>query len=106
MSGPEEVVAGASFQVTVANRQTESLRTVLIYDPTVLSAAGTGTAGSLPVELAGQATQVFTFSIKPDASPSATTLNLASGGASWTVQVGSATPAQPEPTPEPADESR
>lgn len=88
LSGPEEAMPGASFQITVSNQQAEVLRTTLVYDTSLLEAAGDqGGNGQWPLEVPAQGVQVLTLKVKNDAPPAEAVVSLASGGAAWRVQI-------------------
>lgn len=88
LSGPEEAMPGASFQITVSNQQAEPLRTTLVYDASLLEAPGEqGGGGQMPLEVPAQGTQVVTLKVKGDAPPAEAVVNLASGGAAWRVRI-------------------
>lgn len=87
LSGPEVVVPGASFQITVTNRQEEVLKTVLIYDASVLGTDGQDSSGQFPIEVDAQGIQTITLTARAGAPSGETMISLASGAATWRVQV-------------------
>ncbi|RZL11473.1 MAG: general secretion pathway protein GspD [Rubrivivax sp.] len=108
LTGPEEAMPGASFQITVANHQAQALRTTLIYDASLLEAsAEPGGSGQWPLEVQPQGVQVVTLKVKAGAPPAEALVSLATGTATWRVKVKAPGPgadggAPPEPDDEPA----
>lgn len=82
LSGPEQVLAGASFQVTVRN-PTDAPRAVnVLFDAALLSVPdGKGSAGQVAVSLPPRGAQVITFQLKAGVTAGQTTVSADSGDA-------------------------
>jgi len=82
LSGPEQVLAGASFQVTVRN-PTDAPRAVnVVFDAALLSVPdGKGGAGQVAVSLPPRGAQVITFQLKAGVTAGQTTVSADSGDA-------------------------
>lgn len=88
LGGPEEVPPGATFQVTVTNSGRELLNAGLLYDSGVLSGASMPDSGRVQVEVPAMSSRAFTFTVKPGAGASETSLSLDNGAATgWTVRI-------------------
>lgn len=86
ITGPEEVMPGASFQITVRNPTDQALQTTVLFDAQWLAGSG-GAEGGVPIEVPPQGTQVVTLSVKPSRIPAEASVSLASGGASLLLRI-------------------
>lgn len=102
ITGPEEVMPGASFQVTVRNPTDLPLQTTVLFDAQWLAGPG-GAEGGVAIEVPPQGSQVLTLSAKPASAPVEATVSLASGGASLLLRIrpsgAEAPPVAEEPAP-------
>ncbi|CAH0351541.1 secretin N-terminal domain-containing protein [Aquabacterium sp. CECT 9606] len=96
ITGPEEVMPGASFQVTVRNPTDQALQTTVLFDAQWLVGPG-GAEGGVPIEVPPQGSQVLTLSAKPSRTPGEASLSLASGGGALSLRI---RPAGAEAMPE------
>ena len=108
ITGPEEVMPGASFQVTVRNPTDQPLQTTLLFDSQWIAGPG-GIEGGVAIEVPPQGSRAVTLSAKPSGSPAEASVRLANGG-SLQLRIrpaGVETPAAPETpeTPAPAEPS-
>ncbi|MGH6645583.1 secretin N-terminal domain-containing protein [Aquabacterium sp.] len=107
ITGPEEVMPGASFQVTVRNPTTTTLQTTVLFDPQWIAGPPGGENG-VAVEVPPQGSRVITLSAKPASVVADATVSLASGGILQLrirppgADLPSAADAPVQPTPEPA----
>jgi general secretion pathway protein D len=105
ITGPEEVMPGASFQVTVRNPTDTVLQTTVLFDAQSI-AGPAGAEGGIAVEVPAQGSRVITLSAKPSGAAGEATVSLASGG-SLSLRIrapGTEAPAEPEAPPQPAPE--
>ena len=86
ITGPEEVMPGASFQVTVRNPTDQPLQTTVLFDSQWLAGPG-GAEGGVAIEVPPQGTQVVTLSAKPSRTPAEASVSLASGGGALVVRI-------------------
>lgn len=101
ITGPEEVMPGASFQVTVRNPAETVLQTTVLFDAQWF-AGPAGGEGGVAVEVPAQGSRVVTLTAKPAIAAGEATVSLASGG-TLTLRVRpSGADAPPEPEPDPA----
>ncbi|RZI81341.1 MAG: general secretion pathway protein GspD [Rubrivivax sp.] len=96
ITGPEEVMPGASFQVTIRNPQDTPLQTSLVFDPQWLQSPGAA-GGGLPLEIPPRGTRSVMLSAKATTSVVETAVGVSSGGA-MTLRI---RPAGAEPPPAP-----
>ena len=91
VSGPEEVMPGASFQATVRNTGTEAVTVSLIVDPSVIDMdSAQGINGRMSVTVPPQGSQMVLLRARPDVTTAETTLSLEPGGEPWRLMVRSA----------------
>jgi general secretion pathway protein D len=87
LTGPEQVLPNASFQVTVRNPGDTTLQASLLYDPGVLSVSGVReNSGQHSLTVPARGMQVLTFALKPGVAASQTTVVL-DGGNALIVQI-------------------
>jgi general secretion pathway protein D len=99
LNGPDSIMAGAQFQVSVGNPGGEALNAHLSFDAGVLqSTLPSQVAGQLTVQVPPNGNVPVTFGVKPQVGAGATTIALA-GGASLTMRL---LPGEPAPAPAPA----
>ncbi|MDE2401307.1 MAG: secretin and TonB N-terminal domain-containing protein [Burkholderiales bacterium] len=113
LSGPEEVMPGSAFQVSVRNPGPAILRTSLSFDASLLEQAVAGAvAGSALVEVPARGTAAVTLRAKPNTTLADTDIVLDSGGEPLRLRIrspsvaapnepGSAEPAREPPMEEP-----
>jgi len=96
ITGPEEVLPGASFQVTIRNPSDDTLQTSLLFDPQWLTTPGAA-GGGVPLEIPPRGNRNVMLSAKAATSPVETAVSLSSGG-SMTLRIrpaGAELPAAP-----------
>lgn len=90
LSGPEEVVPGAIFQITVTNPTSSPLNTAITFDPSALTAGQTAQAqgGRVAVDVPPQGSHVITFTAKTDLSSMETRVALEMpAGVEWPLRI-------------------
>ncbi|HET8869228.1 MAG TPA: secretin N-terminal domain-containing protein, partial [Aquabacterium sp.] len=88
VSGPDEVVPGASFQVSVYNPAGTPLSTGLQYDSAVFDAPDQpGANGRIQVEVPPHGSKSVTLQVKPKAGGTDSDLTLDVGGGSWRIRI-------------------
>lgn len=95
--GPENVTAGAAFQVTVSNPGGQLLNTSLYFDAALFESRAPGaTPGMVPLQIPPGGTRTFPFKARAEAAPgSSGTFSTASGGPQVVVTVREARTAAP-----------
>ena len=87
LTGPEQVLPNASFQVTVRNPGDAPMQASLLYDPGILLVVGSrDNSGQHTLTVPPLGTQVLTFSLKGGVSVNQTTVVL-DGGNALIIQV-------------------
>lgn len=100
VSGPDEVLSGASFQVTVYNPTAEPLNTAVVYDAGVLDAADAkASGGRVPVEVPPRGSKAVTLSVRAAQPSTETAVSLDAGGAPWLIRIRDPRAAQPADVP-------
>ena len=80
VTGPEEVMPGAAFQVTIRNASDALISGNLVIDTNLLDVEGpAGKAGQVGVTVPSQGVQVVTLRVKPEAAATETLITLDSG---------------------------
>lgn len=113
LSGPEEVMPGATFSVSVRNNGAVPLSANLLVDLSVVEPVGATKTGGLGVALQGQEQVTLTFKVREDVRQADTEIGLDLGGTplkmrvrGGTVTPASAGPAVPQDDPADADHER
>ncbi|MES2089040.1 MAG: secretin N-terminal domain-containing protein [Pseudomonadota bacterium] len=105
ITGPEEVMPGASFQVTVRNLADTPLQTSVLFDSQWIEGPG-ATQGGVAIEVPAKGSRVLTLSAKATSLPAETSVTLSSGGGALVLRIrppGTDAPA-PADNPEPGAE--
>ncbi|RZL02092.1 MAG: general secretion pathway protein GspD [Rubrivivax sp.] len=103
ITGPEEVMPGAAFQVTIRNATDVPFSGGLVIEPGVLEVEGpAGKGGQVSLNVPPQGVQVVTLRVKPGATASETLVALDSGGEPLRLQIRS--PSSPEAPQAPVEE--
>ncbi|MDO9237135.1 MAG: secretin and TonB N-terminal domain-containing protein [Aquabacterium sp.] len=101
VSGPDEVLIGASFQVSVRNPGNEPLTVSLLVDPSVLELDGAAaTNGRMSVTVPAQGVQTVALRSRPEATQTETTVMLDPVGEPWRIVIRN--PSAPSLAPTPA----
>lgn len=88
LSGPEEVLPGATFQVVVRNRGAAPLSSALVFDPSLIeSDLPEGKGGRINVTVNPKALQAITFHAKPDVALADTAISLDASGESLSLRI-------------------
>jgi general secretion pathway protein D len=88
ITGPEEVMPGATFQVVVHNRTMQAINTALLVDTSLFdSDMPGGTSGRINVAVSPRSAQAVTLRAKTDTGPTVATFSLDSGGEPFTLRV-------------------
>lgn len=88
LGGPEEVIAGGGFQVTVVNPGDQPLSTDVIFDAALFDTRAPGASpGRVPLQVPAGGRKSVAFNAKAQAGEGASTFQLASGSASLAVRV-------------------
>ena len=107
LSGPEEVMPGSSFQVSVRNPRNEVLSTAVLMDSSLIEGTGElGGSGRVAVDVPPRGVASITLKVRAHAKSTDTNLSVEGGGEPWVLRVRSAgDPAADNPLPDaPADE--
>lgn len=105
ITGPEEVMAGASFQVAVHNRSTQPMSTTLSVDTSVLSIeAQGGQSGSLSITVPPQGVQSVMLRARPEVTLSDTVVSVDNGGEPLRVRVRNPNTPDPDAAQQPLAE--
>lgn len=89
LTGPEQILPGAAFQITVHNPLRQA--TSLIYDTAMFeSTADVSAGGRVPIQAAQSDRQVVTFRVKKDAPARAAEFTLDASDATLTVRLAEA----------------
>jgi len=100
VSGPDEVLSGASFQVTVYNPAAEPLHTTVVYDAGVLDAADAKVSGGrVPVEVPPRGSKAVTLAVRAGQPSTETAVSIDAGGSPWLIRIRDPRAAQPADTP-------
>lgn len=97
IGGAEEVVAGASFQLTVSNPTAAPVNAELLYDSGIFTSSAGGVPGRVTVSLPPKGGKSVGFTVKPQVSEATSVFSLSTGGASHSVRVRSADAPEPDP---------
>ena len=101
VSGPDEVLIGASFQVSVRNPGNEPLTVSLLVDPSVLELDGAAaTNGRMSVTVPAHGVQTVALRSRPEATQTETTVMLDPVGEPWRIVIRN--PSAPSLAPTPA----
>lgn len=88
VSGPDEVLPGASFQVTVYNPTNAPLSTALLYDTAVLDPVDAKNSGGRAiVDVQANGLINVTFAVKPGVSTADAQVSLDAGGEPWVIHI-------------------
>jgi general secretion pathway protein D len=88
LGGPDEVIAGGAFSVTVSNPTNSPISTDLLFDTSVFKASlPGGQSGRLPLQLGPKGSRSVMLQVLQQSTDTSTTLNLSVGSASLSVQV-------------------
>lgn len=103
ITGPEEVMPGASFQVVVHNRTTQAFNGALMIDTSLFESDLPGAqSGRIDLAIKARGVQTITLHAKAEAASTETTLSLDSGGDPLTLRVRKPTdPVPGEPAEDP-----
>ena len=103
VTGPEEVMPGASFQVVVHNRTTQAVTGALLIDTSLFESDQPGAqSGRIDLALKPRGIQAITLRAKVDTGPTESTLSLDTGGDPLTIRVRN--PTDPVPGGDPAED--
>lgn len=88
VSGPDEVLPGSMFQMTVYNPGTAILNTHVLFDNLVLDAQDPrGQGGRHPVDVPPLGSKSLTFMVKPGIANQSTIVSLDGAGEPWSIRV-------------------
>jgi general secretion pathway protein D len=114
LGGPQEVVAGSGFRISVRNPGPEAIETDVLYDAAFFDTQEAGASpGRVPLQVPPRGTRSLAFVTKADAGEGSATFQLGGSAASWAVRVrpvaraaghGADEPPQAEPALEPPPE--
>lgn len=97
VTGPEQVMSGASFQVTVRNPGKEPLQTTLVVDPTVLDVdALKGVNGRISLNVPAQGAQTVTLRARAEVASADTLVMLDPAGEPLSLKVRNPLAANPD----------
>jgi len=100
ISGPEEVIPGAVFQITVRNPGKEPIRTGLLLDTSVLETDDGQSLSRVDVSVPPGGRQMIMLRAKAGIRETSTSLTLESGGDPWEIHVRYNSPAGMGESPE------
>lgn len=104
ISGPEEVMPGAVFQVTVRNPGKQPLQSGLLIDPSVLELDNGRSVSRIDVQVPPGGQQMIMLRAKEGIKEMDTSLSLESGSESWPLRVRYSGPATGSTAPSPAQD--
>lgn len=88
ITGPEEVMPGATFQLVVHNRTMQAINGALLIDTSLFdSDMPGGTSGRINVAINPRGVQTVTLRAKTDTGPTEASFSLDSGGEPFTLRV-------------------
>ncbi len=104
VSGPDEVLPGSTFQVTVYNPTSAPLSVAVLYDTSVLDATDPKQAGGrAPIEVPANGQVSVGLGVRPGVTNAEAQISLDAGGEPWMIRVRDPRTA-PEVAPSPPDE--
>ncbi|MBC7702030.1 secretin N-terminal domain-containing protein [Aquabacterium sp.] len=95
VTGPEEVMPGASFQVTVRNPADTALQTTVLFDSQWISGPGAA-SGGIALDIPPRESRSITLTAKPSTMPAETSVTLTTGGGALLLRI---RPPGTDPTP-------
>lgn len=96
VSGPDEVLPGAMFQLTVYNPGNSVLNTGVLFDNMVLDAQDPQAGGGRhPIEVPPKASKSLTFMVKPGVVNQSTVVSLEGADEPWQIRVRDAQQIEP-----------
>lgn len=104
LTGPEEVLLGSSFQVTVRNPGKTTLRTAISFDRNLLEMAS-GATGSTTVEVPAQGTEAVTLRVKAGVAAAETDIGLEATGQALHLRLRDPNATPPDSEQAPADQA-
>lgn len=88
LGGPQEVMAGSSFQITVSNPGTEAYAGDLLFDAGLFVSLDAGpNASAVPVRVEPRSSRTLAFTVKPQVADGSAAFTLSSSSATHTVTV-------------------
>lgn len=88
VTGPDEVLPGSMFQVTVYNPGATPLSTTVLFDDSVLESADVkNSGGRLPVEVPPRGNKTISLLVRAGSSTADTAVALDAGGEPWLIHV-------------------